>query len=90
VQAPGERDKEIFSALKGRQFAGARTPDITLRARKPIVRIGGALPENLPPAEPKMKLQGPPAQRLAGEKHGTPPGRKYVEKHALEARNLDV
>lgn len=73
------RDKLARQGVRGQQRAIATHEQVGKEVREAIKRIGGDMPENLPPAEhitkvkqrlkgakPKLELQGPDAKGLSG------------------------
>ena len=73
------REKLARQGIKGQQTAIDTHLQVGKEVREAIRRIGGTMPENLPPAEhiqqvekrlkqskPKLELEGPDAQGLVG------------------------
>ena len=80
------RDKLSRQQIHGQEQAIQTHKQVGEEVREAIKRIGGTLPENLPPAEPiqrvekrlkqatpKLQLDGPDAQGLVGEENETLP-----------------
>jgi DNA-damage-inducible protein D len=80
------RDKLARQQVHNQEEAIETHKLISQEVRKAIKRIGGTLPENLPPAEhikqvekcikqakPKLRLEGPAAKGLIGEDSEAPP-----------------
>ena len=80
------RDKLARQQVHSQEQAIETHKQVGQEVREAIKRIGGTLPENLPPAEhikqvekrvkqskPKLKLEGPAAKGLIGEDSETPP-----------------
>ena len=76
------RDKLARQRVHGQQQAIQTHKQVGQEVREAIKRIGGTLPENLPPAEhikqvqkrvkqaaPKLELDGPDSRGLSGEEH---------------------
>jgi DNA-damage-inducible protein D len=81
------RDKLARQNAHNQEEAIQTHKEVGQEVRQAIKRIGGTLPENLPPAEhikqvekrlkraaPKLELAGPDAKGLVGEEHDSLPG----------------
>jgi hypothetical protein len=79
------RDKLAHQEIHNQEHAIETHKEVGREVRESIQRIGGTLPENLPPAEhikqvekqikhapPKLALDGPEAKGLIGEEPETP------------------